>query len=172
MNKLFEHLAQAQRDPYRGRVFGVQLGIVTSTNDPLPLNRVQITTGDKGGLTDSDWCYMLTQKGNTHPQPIVGDTAIIAYLDGDAHHPVCLGIIHNTINPVIAPGEHTILDPDQTYSLNIDTTQIIADKASISLRVGAITLVIASTGVTINGQQIPVVGASVTGGRNVITRGY
>ena len=169
---LFDHIADARRDPLAGRVVGLQIGVVVDVADPLKLNRIQVTTADKGGLTASTWCFMVSAgKGVTAPQPTIGDTAVIAYLEADAHKPVCLGILHNAINPPIIDGNHIFLPDSQTFSATVGQSALVMDKDSITLSQGSVVLKIANGIATINGKDIAVVGGSTNNGK-ITTKGY
>lgn len=169
---LFDHLAEARKDPLAGRIVGLQLGVVVATEDPAKLNRIQVTTADKGGLTASTWCFMTsTGKGVTAPQPVIGDTAVIAYLEADAHKPVCLGILHNVINPPIPDGFHIHIASSDTFTAIVGSSSIVMDKDSITFSQSGVALRVNNGTVTINGQDVAVVGGSTSNGK-IISKGY
>lgn len=169
---LFEHIQDARKDILQGRIVGLQLAIITATNDPLQLNRVQVTTADKGGLSGSDWCFMTSiGKGVTMPQPVVGDTVIVGYFDGDAHKPVCIGILHNMVNPPIPDTYDISLSENQTASIHVGNSWLVLTKDAITLSQGSTTLRIMGNSATLNGKEIATVNASVSSGK-VVSRGW
>jgi hypothetical protein len=142
-NKLFDAILAGQTDPTAGRPLGLALGIVTANNDPMALNRIKVTTGDKGGLSETDWLFNVTiASGVTLPTPKVGSTVVLGYLDADSHKPVYLGTLHNLINPPI-PGFTVVLSAGEVFKVVV----------------GANTFTVAETGIRINGKLVAVVGS-------------
>jgi Type VI secretion system/phage-baseplate injector OB domain len=157
--RIFDDLMKAQVDPTAGRVLGTVLGIVTANDDPLGLNRIKVTTGDKGGLSETYWVMCVgAGTGITLPRPTLGSTVVIGFLNADPHSPVYLGVLHNGLNV-----------PQGTDSVVIDVDPALG---SIILKVGSTQLVISDLGVTINGKQVAVVGAKDSRNDTIVLRGY
>lgn len=145
-NPLFDSLIAAQKDPTEGKALGLSLGIVTSTEDALSLGRIKVTTGDKGGLSETNLLWNTAiAPGVTVPLPRIGDTIVMGFLDANPHTPVYLGTLHNLANPPV-PG-YTIVLPDS---------------AVFSVIVGSTIFKVDATGVTINGKDVAVVGSKDT----------
>lgn len=156
--QLFDAISKALVDPTEGRMIGTSLGIVTATDDPLELHRIKVTTGDKGGLTESYWVYATCYApGVTLPPPKLGDTVILGYLDGNPHQPVYLGLLHNTVNP-----------PAQVDGIVFD----LGLEQTMTFRVGGNVMVFSKTGITINSRQVAVVGATDSRGDTLVTKGW
>jgi uncharacterized protein involved in type VI secretion and phage assembly len=150
---------RAQVDPMAGRVLGSVLGIVTDNDDPMGFNRIKVTTGDKGGLSETYWVMCIgAGTGITLPRPLIGSTVVIGYLNGDPHLPVYLGVLHNGLNV-----------PQATDSVVFEVDE---NKGSIVFKVGTTQVVISGEGVSINGKQVAVLGAKDTRNDTLISRGY
>jgi Type VI secretion system/phage-baseplate injector OB domain len=144
--RLFDDLMMAQTDPTAGRVLGSVLGIVTANDDPMGLNRIKVTTGDKGGLSETYWVMCLgTGYGITLPRPRIGSTVVLGFLNADPHLPVYLGVLHNGLN--VPQGTDSVI------------MEVDSEVGSIIFKVGSTQVTISDLGVTINGKQVAVVGA-------------
>jgi hypothetical protein len=157
--RLFDDLMRAQVDPTSGRVIGTVLGIVTANDDPIGLNRIKVTTGDKGGLSETYWVMSIgAGAGITLPRPTLGSTVVIGFLNADPHLPVYLGVLHNGLNV-----------PQATDSVVMEVDPALG---SIIFKVGTTQVIISDLGVTINGNQVAVVGAKDSRNDTIILRGY
>jgi hypothetical protein len=157
--RLFDDLMKAQVDPTAGRVIGTVLGIVTANDDPIGLNRIKVTTGDKGGLSETYWVMCIgSGTGITLPRPTLGSTVVIGFLNADPHLPVYLGVLHNGLNV-----------PQATDSVVMEVDPALG---SIIFKVGTTQVIISDLGVTINGKQVAVVGAKDSRNDTIVLRGY
>lgn len=81
------------------RVPGVVVGLVTNTEDPEALGRVQVTYPWLGGEPVSTWCRVVTPfAGNEHGlylAPEVDSEAVIAFNQGNFDEPYIVGYVWN-----------------------------------------------------------------------------
>lgn len=80
-----DHAAVRALRGMAGRTYGLELGRVTSREDPADMGRIKATTAAKGAATDTDWLYRFSLPGLSYPVPSLGQTVIIAYEGGNTH---------------------------------------------------------------------------------------
>lgn len=192
--RLFEDLVRAQAAT--GRINGISLGIVSRTDDPEKLQRVQVRDMSKGGESESDWLYrLLPYNQYTPPIPLVGDLVVLGYIDGNPHQGVYLGVIHNSKNTPLgelpdfdmAIGGVSLtltkagkLTARGLTAIDIECTGAAKVQAggAITLKAPSITLdspsinFTGSSDVSINGKQIATVGAPDNRGDVITSRGW
>lgn len=146
LEELFQHLAESRSiandlKDLTGRAFGLQLGVVTSNEDPLGLARIKATVSNLGAKTDTDWLYRLVPCPKISlPVPTIGETVVVGYLDGDPHKGIYLGTNQNLLNPA---------GPKTDFILTIgEKVQIHATPESIKLTVGSSSILIEPTQIT------------------------
>lgn len=111
LETMFDTLFQSQQlNPHVSdlakRTMGLELGIVTDTDDPENLRRIKVATASKGGQVNTFWCLRILQSPyDDPPMPPVGMTALIGFLEGDPHAPFYLGVLCNEINPALGKGQ-------------------------------------------------------------------
>lgn len=179
MNELFQAIhagskaSQVTQD-LTGRTYGIQLAVVAQVEDPLELGRIKALLPSKGGKTLTDWLVRaMPWAGLSVPVLAPGDTVAVAFIDGDPHNGVYLGIIQNVANPsygsdrwvYTTPSSQTVIDADGSISHTVGST-----KFSINAQGG-----VSFTGVSsfqINGKEVAVIGAKDNKGDALVTRGY
>lgn len=164
--------AQATQD-LTGRAYGLQFAVVANVEDPLDLGRVQALLPSKGGKTLTDWLVRaMPWYGLSVPVLSLGDTIVVAFIDGDPHHGVYLGVIQNTANPTFGDrwvynttSSQTVIDTDGSMSHTVGSSKFSIDpQGNISF-----------TGVnsfTVNGKAVATIGAKDNDGDVLVTRGY
>lgn len=166
-----EKLAGAASD-LQGRTYGLTLGVVSDTQDPLNLARVKALLPSKGSNYETDWLSRIVLNPGVL-QTIVekGDTIAVLFIDGDPHSGVYLGVLNNLVNPPQADLE--------TFVLGVGNSLLTVAPGSISMAVGGVSMVISDGSVkvsgasdlTINGKQVATVDATTSNGK-VVTRGW
>ena len=94
-----ERQAQALGE-FEGKVPAIALGTVTDTADPLGWHRVKASL--PGGETD--WLWACYPPGLSLPIPPIGATVVIAFVGGNPHTGVVLGVLVNQRNPPAGDG--------------------------------------------------------------------
>jgi uncharacterized protein involved in type VI secretion and phage assembly len=78
---------------------GVTLATVSNTNDEQNLGRIKVTFSLKGKQIQSDWVQMMSffagASSGAFFMPQVGDSALVAFADGDPSKPYVLGFLWN-----------------------------------------------------------------------------
>lgn len=139
-----------------GRVLGLALGIVSSTDDPEQLARIRIWEPAKGAKVESNWLYRVQPMSFlSTPLPLVGHTVAVGYIDGNPHEGIYLGTLQNLINPSGSPEE---------LVLTVGDTRLV-------VRSGAIE-VTGVTSLTVNGKEITTLGAKDTRSDTLVTKGW
>ncbi|MGZ4846243.1 MAG: phage baseplate assembly protein V [Halobacteriota archaeon] len=93
---------------------GVAVGIVTNNADPDNLGRVKVTFPWRGANDESYWARVATlMAGNgrgTFFVPDVGDEVLVAFDNGDIHHPYVLGGLWNgkDVPPIKADSTNSV----------------------------------------------------------------
>lgn len=86
-------------DEQNGEMRGVSVGIVTNNRDPERLGRVKLTYPWRDVDDESDWARtavpMAGEGRGTYFLPEVDDEVLVAFEDGDIHHPYVLGSLWN-----------------------------------------------------------------------------
>jgi hypothetical protein len=72
------------------------LAIVTDTDDPEALGRVQVSSPAMGDYWPA-WSPVLEVFGGAGASPAIGDEVVIAFLQGDPTLPVVLGRLRQTV---------------------------------------------------------------------------
>lgn len=139
-----------------GKSLGLLAGPVTDNDDPSGQGRVKVALPGKGGYSETDWLFRVVPfSGLSTPVPLVGDTVLVGYLDGDSHKGIYLGSVQNVLNPAAGAKELHITLGDM----------------EISIRNGVISI----TGVrsfTLEGKEVAVVTAPDSRGDRLVQRGY
>lgn len=165
--------AQSTQD-VQGRVYGIQLAVVADVTDPLELGRIKVLLPSKGAKTLTDWLTRLMPwHGVSAPILTKGDTVVIAFVDGDPHQGVYLGVLQNLINPTYGIDRWVYttakaqlsIDSSGTMAYTTGSTRMeVTEQGSVSF-----------TGVnsfTINGKEVAVIGARDSDGDVLVDRGY
>lgn len=78
---------------------GVAVGIVTDTDDPEELGRVRLEFPWRDVNDTSDWARVATPMAGPdaglYMAPEPGDEVLVAFADGDIHHPYVIGCLWN-----------------------------------------------------------------------------
>lgn len=86
-------------DERNGAMRGVSVGIVTNNRDPEGQGRVKLTYPWRDADDESDWARtampMAGEGRGTYFLPEVDDEVLVAFEDGDIHHPYVLGSLWN-----------------------------------------------------------------------------
>jgi len=81
------------------RQYGVEIGIVTNTQDPDQLGRVKVCFPRLPGKPESDWCRVVQPAAGAgrgfYWLPHVNDEVLIAFERGEAHRPYIVGSLWN-----------------------------------------------------------------------------
>lgn len=179
MEKLFKAIydgnqAARQTQDLLGRAYGVQLAVVADTQDPLKLGQIRVMMPSKGGKTISDWLQRLMPwYGLSVPDLSVGDTVVVAFIDGNPHQGVYLGVLQNIVNPAY-DGDRLLynIGGSQLSLDNQGTLSFVTDSCQMTItRQGAVEF----SGVTsfkINGKQVATLGAKDSDGDSLVTKGW
>lgn len=85
------------------RIAGVVYGTVSDTADPQGMGRVQVTYEAFQGDVPSQWAQIAAPMAGdgrgVFTMPEVGDTAIVAFVNGDVNFPIVLGFVWNADEP-------------------------------------------------------------------------
>jgi hypothetical protein len=156
VSALFDSITKANAG-LSGRVQGIEYGIVNNIDDPLAVGRVQCLDTSKG-KSSTDWLVRLMPFNFLSPPlPRVGDVVLIAYINGDPHNGLYLGVVQNTLNYPQGDGNNLILD--------IGSTRVSFEPS------GAIA-VTGVNSVTINGKEVLTIGSVDTRGDANNTKGW
>lgn len=92
-------LSDPSGDGPDGGIRGVSVGIVTDNEDPEGLGRVKLQYPWRDAADESHWARIATamagEDRGTYFLPEVGDEVLVAFEDGDIHHPYVLGALWN-----------------------------------------------------------------------------
>lgn len=155
--RLFEDIVKANQG-LQGRVQGIQYGIVADTRDPLGFGRIQCFDAAKGGKSVTDWLFrVLPFPGFSPPLPLVGDTVLMGFIDGDPHKGIYFGSLQNQLNPVVNSGDDLVITLG-----NLVLT--ITPQGAISIS--------GATSVTINDKEVLTIGSVDTRGDTNNTKGW
>jgi uncharacterized protein involved in type VI secretion and phage assembly len=90
---------------------GVAVAVVTDTRDPEGLGRVRLTYPWRDADDESDWVRVATPMAGpdrgVYLPPEVDDEVLVAFEDGDLHHPYVLGALWNGRDAPPVEGGHT-----------------------------------------------------------------
>lgn len=75
---------------------GLMLAVVTNVTDPDKLGRIKCKpVSEDPEVAETDWCFCLTPAGGKNYGffffPHVDDLVVLAFLNGDVHHPFVIG---------------------------------------------------------------------------------
>ncbi len=88
-----------RRDGEDGRIGGVAVGVVTNNEDPEGMGRVKLSYPWRDADDESYWARIATpmagEDRGTYFLPEEGDEVLVAFEDGDIHHPYVLGALWN-----------------------------------------------------------------------------
>jgi uncharacterized protein involved in type VI secretion and phage assembly len=86
-----------------GGVRGVAVGVVTDNEDDEGLGRVKLTFPWRADDYETDWVRVATPMAGdgtgTYFQPQPDDEVLVAFEDGDIHHPYVVGALWNGQEP-------------------------------------------------------------------------
>lgn len=89
-------------------VNGLQIGIVTSLEDPDGEDRIRVRLPLVSDAEDGAWARLATldagSERGTYFRPEVGDEVVVGFLDSDPRFPVVLGQCHSSAKPAPEPG--------------------------------------------------------------------
>jgi uncharacterized protein involved in type VI secretion and phage assembly len=81
------------------KITGVVTAKVTDNEDPKGLGRVKVTYPHRDSDDESPWARVATEMASssygTFFLPEVGDEVLVAFEDGDIHHPFVVGSLYN-----------------------------------------------------------------------------
>lgn len=84
-------------------ITGVMTAKVTDNEDPKGLGRVKVTYPNRDSDDESYWARIATEMASsgygTFFLPEVGDEVLVAFEDGDIHHPFVVGSLYNGKRP-------------------------------------------------------------------------
>jgi uncharacterized protein involved in type VI secretion and phage assembly len=131
------------------RIYGVTIAIVTNTQDPQKLGRVQVKLPLLSMLDHSDWVRMLTpmagKEQGLYCLPQVDDEVLVAFEQGDPNQPYVLGALWNAnANPPKAPVSQRQLVSRSGHAIVLDDTEG-SEQVEIRDRTGKNRIVITST---------------------------
>lgn len=90
------------------RVSGLQIGIVTSNEDPDGEHRVRIRLPMVGAHDDGVWARVASLDAGDDRgfffRPEIGDEVVVGFLDEDPRHAVILGMLHSSAKAAPLPG--------------------------------------------------------------------
>ncbi len=169
---LFADLIKANQD-LQGRVQGISYGIVATTEDPMGLGRIQCLDAAKGGKSTTDWLFrVLPFSGFSPPLPIVGDTILMGFIDGNPHQGIYFGSLQNIRNPAVNSGADLVFIIGETkVQVTPDGQVVISGATKVQIKSLQVEF-LEATSVTINGSQVATVGAMDTDGESLVTKGW
>jgi Rhs element Vgr protein len=89
-------------------VAGLQIGIVTSNEDPAGEDRVRIKLPLVDGGDDGVWARVASLDAGKDRgffiRPEIGDEVVLGFIENDPRHPVILGMLHSSAKPAPARG--------------------------------------------------------------------
>lgn len=184
---MIEELLDAQaeaEDEVRKKFYGVAVGTVQLTTDPLALGRVKVKTPFIDSSDLAAWARVATpmagQQAGHYMIPEVGDEVLVAFEHGDVNAPYILGCLWNasTPPPLPSPLPHirvistplgnqvafretppaiTVTTPDMTQSASgLPPGITLASNTMITLQCGGTKLVLSSAGVTITAPAVTI----------------
>lgn len=170
--EIFDAILKANQG-LQGRVQGIQYGIVSDTKDPLRLGRIQVFDAAKGGKSTTDWLIrVLPFPGFSPPLPLVGDTVLIGYIDGNPHDGIYFGSLQNAINPVINQGDDLVIQVGQV-KVTIKPSGELALEGVTTLNTSVDTVAFTDvSSFTINGKEVLTIGSVDTRGDTNNTKGW
>lgn len=170
--QIFEDLIKANAG-LQGRVQGIQYGIVSTTDDPLFLGRIQCLDASKGGKSATDWLYrILPFPSFSPPLPPVGTTVLMGFIDGDPHLGIYFGSLQNLTNPTLNTGKDLVINVGSvSISVSPDGSLTITGVTNLNIDVSNFSLT-GATSVTINGSQVATLGAKDTHNDTLVTKGW
>lgn len=91
-----------------GRVAGLQVGIVTSNEDPDGEHRVRVRLPLVSADGDGIWARVASLDAGKERgfffRPEIGDEVVLGFLDADPRHAVILGMLHSSAKAAPLPG--------------------------------------------------------------------
>lgn len=87
---------------------GLQIGVVTSNEDPAGEQRVRIRLPLVDAESDGIWARQASLDAGSERgfvfRPEIGDEVVVGFLDGDPRHAVLLGMLHSSAKPAPIAG--------------------------------------------------------------------
>ncbi len=169
---IFADLVKANQG-LQGRVQGLAYGIVSVTDDPLGLGRIQCLDASKGGRSNTNWLYRsLPFSSFSPPLPLAGETVLMGFIDGDPHQGVYFGSMQNLRNPVINSGDDLVIKVGSVIvTVKPEGNMEITGVTGLTMAAESVEFTQA-TSVTINGSQVCTVGAMDSRNDTLVTKGW
>ena len=164
--------ADVTRDASAGRVYGMVVGIVTSTDDPDGLGRLKVKYPWLDDQAESPWARvmgpMAGPKRGLLCRPDVGDEVLVAFEHGDMNFPFVLGGVWNATDPPPdhgADGDNNIrlLRSRSGHQITLDDTQG-SEKIVIEDQSGSHRIELSSSGILIESSAIRIGGSGSSEG--------
>lgn len=119
-------------------VSGLQIGIVTSNEDPDGEHRVRIRLPLLGLASDGLWARVASLDAGDDRgfffRPEIGDEVTVGFLADDPCHPVILGMLHSSAKPAPLPGSddnhEKMLKSRSGMSLHFDDDKVVMTLAT------------------------------------------
>lgn len=112
----------------------MRVGIVTNNDDPENLRRVKVQSVNRG-VSESDWISRITGFSDEDlPVPNIGDSVVIASLDGDTNQDVVLGVLTSTTTNKPIDKQKEV----NYYSKVNSDYQMISEKLELLTNLGSI----------------------------------
>lgn len=100
--------ARGQATSLLPSVAGLQIGVVTSNEDPDGEHRVRVRLPLLGLSSDGLWARVASLDAGDDRgfffRPEIGDEVTVGFLADDPRHPVILGMLHSSAKPAPLPG--------------------------------------------------------------------
>lgn len=113
-------------DGVDNRIRGVAVGIVTDNEDPNGMHRVKLQFPWRDSDDESYWARIATEMAadgyGTYFLPEVGDEVLVAFEDGDIHHPYVIGSLWSGNNspPLENEGSNDVREVQSRSGHTID----------------------------------------------------
>jgi len=91
-------------------VAGLQIGVVTSNEDPAGEDRVRVRLPLVDGDDDGVWARVASVDAGAERglfiRPEIGDEVVVGFIESDPRYPVLLGMLHSSANPAPQRGSN------------------------------------------------------------------
>jgi Rhs element Vgr protein len=91
-------------------VHGLQIGVVTSLEDPLGEDRIQVRLPLVDAADEGAWMRMASPDAGSDRgmvfRPEIGDEVIVGFINNDPRHGVVLGMLHSSAHAAPIPGSN------------------------------------------------------------------
>lgn len=128
-----ERPRQARSDRLLPSVSGLQIGVVTSNEDPDGEHRVRVKLPLLGLSSDGLWARVASLDAGDDRgfffRPEIGDEVTVGFLADDPRHPVILGMLHSSAKPAPLAGSddnhEKMLKTRSGMSVHFDDDRIV-----------------------------------------------